>query len=75
LAFVQTAGLVHSHDGELQTQFDCEICLKAGSDNDIALNTSQAFVFESSSYNLVEQLETTPLSRAIPAKSRSPPLS
>lgn len=31
LLFVQSATLVHSHEGDLQPQFDCEICLKVGS--------------------------------------------
>ncbi len=35
LLFVQGASLIHTHQGELQLQTDCEICLKVGSFDDI----------------------------------------
>ncbi len=31
LQLTQTADLVHTHDQDLQSQYDCEICLKLGS--------------------------------------------
>lgn len=41
LVFAQSAALVHSHDGDLQKQFDCDICLKLNS-SDTALGSSTA---------------------------------
>lgn len=35
LLFVQSADLIHTHKGDLQRQFDCEICLKIGSSTDV----------------------------------------
>ena len=40
LLFVHSADLIHSHDSELQNQFECEICLKFGSVED-SLGSSQ----------------------------------
>lgn len=34
ILFAQSAELVHSHDGDLKPQFDCEMCLKLGSGGD-----------------------------------------
>lgn len=71
--FVQGAGLIHNHDGDLQEQFDCNICLKSGSNNDIASSTENFANFERSSIAFLEQRVLTPLYRIVPAKSRSPP--
>ena len=40
LLFVQSAGLIHSHDSDEEDQFECEICLKFGSVED-PLGTDQ----------------------------------
>ena len=71
--FVQGAGLVHHHDGDLQQQFDCNICLKSGSNNDIAANTEHYFNFQRLSIEFLQPLTLAPLYRIVPAKSRSPP--
>jgi len=71
--FVQGAGLVHNHAGDLQQQFDCNICLKSGSNNDIAVNTEHYFNFQRLSIEFLQPLTLAPLYRIVPAKSRSPP--
>ena len=71
--FVLGAGLVHNHDGDLQQQFDCNICLKSGSNNDIAANTEHYFNFQRLSIEFLQPLTLAPLYRIVPAKSRSPP--
>jgi len=38
----QTAGLSHSHDGDLRLQADCDICLKLSSDDETAVAKSLA---------------------------------
>ena len=40
--FTQTIDLQHSHDGDLSLQADCQICLKLGSQTDIAIAKSEA---------------------------------
>lgn len=73
LLLVQSAELTHSHDGDLEHQADCEICLKFGSDEettesnaDLPLNVdpqTQLYSYQSLT------LETSPLS----LQARAPP--
>ena len=37
LLFAQTVEQGHSHEADLQAQFDCEICLKVGSLEDVVV--------------------------------------
>lgn len=71
--FVQGAGLVHHHDGDLQQQFDCNICLKSGSNNELASSTEHSFNFQRLSVEFSESIALAPLYRIVPTKSRSPP--
>lgn len=71
--FVQGAGLVHHHDGDLQQQFDCNICLKSGSSNELASSTEHSFNFQRLSVEFSESIALAPLYRIVPTKSRSPP--
>ena len=73
LTFVQGAGLVHNHDGDLQQEFDCNICLKSGSNNDIATSTEHYINFQRFSVGCSEPIALAPLYRIVPTKSRSPP--
>jgi hypothetical protein len=36
----QTAGLSHSHDGDLRLQADCDVCLKLSTDDEAAVDKS-----------------------------------
>ena len=39
--FTQTLDLQHTHDGDLNLQVDCQVCLKLGSQNDVAIAKSE----------------------------------
>ena len=41
ILFVQSADLIHTHEGDLQQQFDCEFCLKIGSVEDQITSVQQ----------------------------------
>ena len=71
--FVQGAGLVHNHDGELQQQFDCNICLKSGSNNDIVNSIDHSFNFQRFSVEFIEPAALVRFHQIVPSKSRSPP--
>ena len=44
LLFAQAVEHSHSHDADLQAQFDCEICLKVGSLDDIAVAKAPSLI-------------------------------
>lgn len=71
--FVQGAGLVHHHDGDLQQQFDCNICLKSGSNNDIVNSIDHSFNFQRFSVEFIEPATLVRFHQIVPSKSRSPP--
>lgn len=73
--FVQSASLVHSHDGDLQTQFDCTICLKVnGSDHAIP-----AVLFDFVVVSAAPQIDVADFETSVPTRpsfrARAPPLS
>jgi len=69
----QTIVLQHTHDGDLNLHADCQICMKLGSQNDVALATSslpQVDLVETEFLTLLPDL--TPASIKAP-NSRAPP--
>lgn len=73
LLFAQAVEKGHSHEADLQAQFDCEICLKIGSLDDI-------IVAEAPNLNLPATQETFSIliqdqisSETISASARGPP--
>ena len=74
LVFVQGAGLAHTHEGDLQKQFDCEICLKANSNEDVIASDSQSLVPEIRTTTSTEYADRIHSAAAISANSRAPPL-
>ena len=74
LVFVQGAGLAHTHEGDLQKQFDCEICLKANSNEDVIASNNQSLALEIRTTPLSEYAERIHSAAAISANSRAPPL-
>lgn len=74
LLFVQSTGLSHSHEGELQAQYDCEICLKSGSIEDILIVGEHSVRFCNNSQKYISIDENRPFTLALTAKSRSPPI-
>jgi len=74
LVFVQGAGLAHTHEGDLQKQFDCEICLKPNSNEDVIASDSQPLDLETKTTPLAEYSDRIHSAAAISANSRAPPL-
>lgn len=73
LLFVQSADLVHSHDGDLQPQYDCEICLKAGSGGD-AIVASKTHIDIPTPRQSYLQIQLSPeFAPLLSPNSRSPP--
>lgn len=73
LLFAQSAVLLHSHDGDLQQQFDCEICLKVNSTDHAIASSSIDFVLPKTftAFALPQLDAITP---ALPAfRARAPP--
>ena len=74
LLFVQSTGVSHSHAGELQAQYECEICLKSGSNEDISIVEEHSLRFCNNSQKYISISENRPYTPALTAKSRSPPI-
>ena len=75
LLFAQAVEHGHSHDADLQSQFDCEICLKVGSLDDLAIADAPSFDLPTGS-QVFTALITNPVSSK-PARTtaRAPPAS
>jgi hypothetical protein len=70
----QTADLTHSHDGDFLSQFECETCLQAASDDDDSVLAGVEINFG----NVAETLTTFTIGdyfvSPIAPHSRAPPL-
>ncbi len=73
LLFAQTVYLGHSHDADLQSRFDCEICLKGGSVDDLLVpgSTNLPALVSSQSFPVLVQSQT--FSAPTTATARAPP--
>ena len=70
---VQTATQQHSHDGDLSIHMDCQICLKLGSQNDVAVAQS-AIADSEPAAGLRHDTLTSQIMLAVPQpRSRAPP--
>lgn len=73
LLSTQVMGLTHSHTGELQTQADCELCLKLSSSDDVIVAASFSFEYSSSPKNFVSESDSL-VDLSKPAlRARAPP--
>jgi hypothetical protein len=74
LLFIQSIDLVHHHDDNLQTRYDCELCVKINSLDDMVLSDG----FSLSAVKVRHTFETTTQSLTFfvaPAqKARAPPI-
>ena len=73
LLTAQTAGLSHSHGGDLRLQADCDVCLKLSTDDEAAVDNSLADTLFAASTSPTSFLRAwddldTPVARA-----RAPP--
>ena len=74
LLLAQSVDLVHNHDGELDQRFDCEICLKLGSNAVAAVTADFSFDLSPDSQAVAGKAAAAPFI-ALPApRSRAPPL-
>jgi hypothetical protein len=73
LLFAQAVEHSHSHDADLQAQFDCEICLKVGSQDDAAVAKAPSLHQQpiSQSYSALVQSHSS--TETIRATARAPP--
>ena len=73
LLFSQLVENVHSHEGDLRAQFDCETCLKIDSFEDVALSkaSSLSLPAEHQIFSILIQNFTS--SELVKAAARGPP--
>lgn len=76
LLFMQSVDLTHSHNGDVQTRFDCEICLKVGSLEELAIGDDfrqlaviRTQIFEARLYSLPFLASPSRIARAPPAQA------
>ena len=69
----QIAGLSHSHDGDLQLQTECDVCLKLSIDDEVAVNKILADAPFANSTSLNDFLPTWDQLAAPVARARAPP--
>lgn len=73
LVFAQSAALVHSHEGDLQKQFDCDICLKLSSTDHAIASTAFDFAeLKTTSAESLPQFHAITISPAV-FHARAPP--
>lgn len=70
----QTADLQHTHDGRLNLQSDCHICLKLGSSDDAALLTVLLPVVTAPGSIQTEYSSTYHFLSVLTARARAPPV-
>ena len=73
LLFAQAVEHSHSHDADLQAQFDCEICLKAGSLDDAAVAKAPSLNQQPNIQSYVALIESHCFVEIIRATARAPP--
>ena len=73
LLLVQGADLVHTHDGDLQAQVDCEICLKFGNDDEVIVDSQSGPRLFASNQTYFQSTPAIPFQAVIAANPRAPP--
>lgn len=74
LLFAQAVEHGHSHDAGPQAQFDCEVCLKVGSLDDLLALDAPSFDFSAESERYTLLLQDPSSSESIRATARAPPV-
>ena len=75
LLFGQAVDLGHNHDGDLQAQFDCDICLVTGSLSDVLSSGDTGLDFSRDSASFQEDVTSRANYFAVPRQARAPPIS
>ena len=73
LLFAQAVEHGHIHDADLQAQFDCEICLKVGSLDDVAAAKAPSLNQLSTTQSYSALVENHSSLNTIRATARAPP--
>ncbi len=73
LLFIQGANLIHSHEGDLQRQIDCDICLKIDSGSHAAAVSNSVLALNRSGQDYPESFSALPYLVVLSANSRAPP--
>lgn len=73
LLLAQSVDLVHNHDGELNQRFDCDICLKLGSNTVAAVAADFSFELVPGGFAVVDKGLVAPFIALPAARSRAPP--
>ena len=73
LLFAQAVEHSHGHDADLQAQFDCEICLKVGSLDDIAVAKAPSLNQQPGSLSYSALVQSHFSTETIRATARAPP--
>lgn len=73
LLLVQSADLIHTHNGDLQAQVDCEICLKFGNDDEVIVDSQTAPRLFASHQFYSRSTSAIPFQAVIAANPRAPP--
>ncbi|MEQ8313506.1 MAG: hypothetical protein RIC17_05285 [Gammaproteobacteria bacterium] len=70
----QAIDLTHSHNGDLNLQADCDICLKLGSDDDMLLNAVESAPGSHRQILAVPAHRNVPVADILTSQARAPPL-
>lgn len=73
LLFAQAVEHSHTHDTDLQSQFDCEICLKVGSLEDVAVAKPPSLSLQPNTQTYAVLIESHTSLGTIRATARAPP--
>lgn len=73
LLFAQAVEHGHSHEADLQAQFDCEICLKIGSLDDIAVADAPTLSVPATQQSFPVLIQNQISSELATATARGPP--
>ena len=73
LLFAQAVEHGHSHEADLQAQLDCEICLKIGTLEDIAVAEAASLGFPSTHQTFSILIQNQISSELVSASARGPP--
>ncbi|PCI54504.1 MAG: hypothetical protein COB36_10085 [Alphaproteobacteria bacterium] len=73
LVFAQYTSLNHNHDGDLQAQTDCEICLKIGSLDDLATSGNANLSVIVRAHFVASDSQSQPFFATPVQKARAPP--
>lgn len=73
LLFAQAVEQNHSHDDGLQAQYDCEICLKVGSLEDLAVAETASLSQQPTTHTFSDSIESLSSNTPLRATARAPP--